>query len=133
MQNDRIVALVIWRFVENLNFGGFVGAQNIAEFGEAHLLAAVVVFTDNHVAQCVELAVIIVIVFFGIDTVANLGNDVFGREAVNFGGELGNESAGSFVGFGFAGEKLFDDATFVGASGLRDSDDFVGRNLPARQ
>ena len=78
LQNDRIVAFVIWRFVENLDFGGFVGAQNIAEFSEAHLLAAVVVFANNHVAQCVELAVIVVIVFFGIDAVANFGNDVFG-------------------------------------------------------
>ena len=103
------------------------------EFGETHFLTAMVVFADDHVAERVELAVIIVVVLVGINAIADFGDDVFGRKAVDFGGEFGDESADSFVGFGFASEQFFDDAMLVGASGLRDGDDFVGRNLPAWQ
>ena len=67
-------------------------------------MAAMVIFADNHIAQRVELAVIVVIIFVGIDAVADFGDDIFGREGVNFGRQLGAENSNIFIGFGFADE-----------------------------
>ena len=64
LNDDGVLGFVVWRTVENLNLGSAISLEAGDEFGEFFL---VVFALRNGGAECIEIAIEIVIIEIGIE------------------------------------------------------------------